>query len=173
VAKFDDGRKYPWGNDEPADATANVKRDIKDPADVITTPVGSKSPKGDSKLGACDMVGNVAEFCNDWYHEDYTVGVSDTDPAGPPPCLLFNVPFFKQFRPAHVVRGGSFMTDPNFRREYGVPFVIDSVMHPEAFINSYRCYEIDGFSRQIEGFRIVKVTATDKTKTVSTTPLAK
>jgi len=173
VAKYDDGRKYPWGNEEPCNGKANIQRYISDPVEVATTAAGSKSPKGDSKLGVCDMVGNEAEFCNDWYNEDYTVCSSDTDPVGPTQSLFFNVPFFKQFRSAHVLRGGCYLTDPNFRKEYGVPFIIDSVIHPEAFNNSYRCYDIDGFSRQVESFRIVKVTATDKTKSQTIGPQAR
>lgn len=170
AAKFDDGRPYPWGKDEPTDAHANIKQPVKEDADVLTAPVGSKSPKGDSKLGLCDLVGNVAEFCNDWYTDDYTVGAADTDPVGPGRCYLFNVTYFKQFRSAHVVRGGCFMTDPDFRKDYGVPFTVDSISQPQAFDNSFRCFEIDGFSRGVESFRIVKVTATAKTKAAATAP---
>lgn len=51
-----------------------------------------------NKLGIYDMIGNVSEYCSDWYSEDeysrWSAGV--TDPAGP----LTGV--------ARVIRGGSF-----------------------------------------------------------------
>ena len=38
-------------------------------------------PGGDSSQGACDLAGNVAEWCGDWY--DLYAGVTATDPTGP------------------------------------------------------------------------------------------
>ncbi|HOW35072.1 MAG TPA: SUMF1/EgtB/PvdO family nonheme iron enzyme [Candidatus Omnitrophota bacterium] len=163
VAQFDDGRKYPWGDAQPDQSYANIKREIKDPVEVATAAVCSLSPKGDSKLGVCDMAGNVAEFCNDWYNDSYFSPDEKIDPVGPGPSLYYYLPFFKEFRSARVVRGGSFLLDPNYRKEYGVPFMIDSVMHEQAVENSYRSYDISGFSRQVEGFRVVKTVATEKT----------
>ena len=166
AAKYNDGRKYPWGDAEPDPTYANIKADVKDPTDVLTKPGGSYSPKGDSKLGICDMVGNVAEFCNDWYNDSYFGGLKETDPVGPKSSLFVYVPFFKEYRSKRVVRGGAFLTDPNYRKEYGVPFVIDTVTHEQAFNNSFRCFEIMNFSRQAHGFRIIKIVATKKTKPV-------
>jgi formylglycine-generating enzyme required for sulfatase activity len=170
AGKYDDARKYPWGNAEADAAYANIKAEVKDPVDVMTRPVGSYSPKGDSKLGICDMVGNVAEFCNDWYNDFYVGEEKQTDPVGPGESLFVYVPFFKEFRSKRVVRGGAFLTDPNYRKDYGVPFIIDTVIHEQAFNNSFRCFEILNFSRQAEGFRVVKAVATEKTKAAFSAP---
>jgi len=44
-------------------------------------PCGSRKPNG---WGICDMLGNVGEWCSDWYSANYyRSGASRTDPAGP------------------------------------------------------------------------------------------
>ena len=171
AAQFDDGRIYPWGNDKPDQTFANINAKVKDPVDVMTKPVGSYSPKGDSKLGICDLAGNVAEWCNDWYN-DYLLSASQPqiDPVGSEPSLFKYVPFFKEFRALRSVRGGGFLYDPNYRKEYGVPFMVDCVMHEDAVMNNYRCYDILNFSRQVEGFRVAKSVATVKTKAAFSAP---
>ncbi len=167
AARYDDGRAYPWGNDLPDGTRANIKRAIKDPVEVATEPAGKFSPPGDSKLGLCDLAGNVAEFCNDWYNDFYPVDSAELiDPAGPGPSLYFNLAVFKEFRCARVVRGGSFLFDPLYRKEMGPPFIIDSVIHEQACNNGFRSYEYWGLSRQVEGFRVVKITASANTKSV-------
>ena len=168
AAQFDDGRQYPWGNDQADDTYANVLHMVKDPVDVDTTVPGTFSPKGDSKLGICDMAGNVAEWCNDWYNDFYIGGASQTDPIGPGQSLYFNLPIFKEFRCAHVLRGGGFLYDPNYRKEMGPPFIMDTVMHKDAFNNRFRSF--DWLSRQVEGFRVAKIVATAKTKAAVSAP---
>jgi len=61
-------------------------------ADRQTHPVGQKRPNG---LGIHDMSGNVWEWCQDWYTEDYYRSSPKNDPQGPP------------FGHIHTLRGGS------------------------------------------------------------------
>jgi polyhydroxybutyrate depolymerase len=88
-----DGRKYPWGNDEPNCFLANYTGCYPD-----TMPVGSL-PAGASPYGAMDMAGNVWEWVADWY-----------------PSEAYPTPFPLESQDAkldalHVIRGGSWAND--------------------------------------------------------------
>jgi formylglycine-generating enzyme required for sulfatase activity len=98
AARGPDGRKYPWGDDDPAAGHLNacgrecvawgLKNgiDLKAMYDVDdgfanTAPVGS-FPKGASRYGVQDVVGNVWEWVADWYGE---YGKDELNqPSGPP-----------------------------------------------------------------------------------------
>ena len=58
-------------------------------------------------FGLLNMLGNVAEFCSDWYAPDtyasYTDGVI-TDPTGP------------ESGTEHVIRGGAYLSDARYLR---------------------------------------------------------
>jgi formylglycine-generating enzyme len=168
AAQYDDGRAFPWGNDPGDDLFANMKHNVKNPVDVDTAASGSYSPRGDSKLGICDLAGNVAEWCNDWYNDLYVGQPGQTDPVGAGQSLFFNLPVFKSFRAARVIRGGSFLLDPNYRKEMGAPFVMDTVIHPEVYNNRFRSF--DYLSRQVEGFRIARTEAAKTTKPAFSEP---
>jgi eukaryotic-like serine/threonine-protein kinase len=92
-----DGRKYPWGDDEPSGGHLNAcgaeciawgkKQKVElipmykaDDGWPTTAPVGS-FPKGASRYGLEDVVGNVWEWVGDWYGP-YTKA-DETDPKGP------------------------------------------------------------------------------------------
>lgn len=69
-------------------------------SDFQTQPVGSKKP---NPWGIFDMLGNLAEFCLDYYADDYSGLLSSAearrDPKGPESGTHF------------VIRGGSYMDD--------------------------------------------------------------
>jgi eukaryotic-like serine/threonine-protein kinase len=110
AARGPDGRKYPWGNDEPtgghlnacgaecvAWAKANHVEDVKamyksDDKWPNTAPVGS-FPAGNSPFGLEDVVGNVWEWVADYYGP-YTKE-PQVDPKGPVDGKK------------HVIRGGA------------------------------------------------------------------
>lgn len=59
AARGVDGRTYPWGNEFDKDRCNTSESGIG-----ITTRVGHYSPKGGSPYGACDMAGNIWEWCS-------------------------------------------------------------------------------------------------------------
>ena len=91
--------EYPWGGESP-DNRCNYRDydgDLKSSMpnflnDRGTVPVGQFPPNG---LQLHDMAGNVREWCNDWYHEEYYNVSPQENPYGP------------QTGTAKVVRGGS------------------------------------------------------------------
>lgn len=60
-----DGREYPWENTMDWDKCRNYKNN----GNETTSNVWSY-PEGCSPYGMYQMVGNVNEWCNDWYDED-------------------------------------------------------------------------------------------------------
>lgn len=97
AARGTDGRKFPWGSEEP-DPQHGVFRGTW--GHEATGPVGVL-PLGASPYGVQDMGGNVWEWCSDWYDGDYYAASPLLDPKGPPTGL------------AHVVRGGSWDSRPS------------------------------------------------------------
>jgi formylglycine-generating enzyme required for sulfatase activity len=93
AARGTDGRIYPWGNTIYNETFANCDRQIGG-----TTAV-DQYPKGASPYDVLDMMGNVWEWCADWYDdEEYSrrrTGTAIQDPRGPAKGL------------DRVIRGGS------------------------------------------------------------------
>ncbi len=117
AARCDDGRKYPWG--DGLDAHRSNYFQSGDPFEaglgtiLNTTPVGFYDGSiqdgyvtrdNSSPFGAYDMVGNVWEWTNDWYHSSYYVDGPDRNPKGP---VISNV---------KAVHGGSYATDASHIR---------------------------------------------------------
>lgn len=80
AARGFDGRIYPWGNEEPSDQLhwARSNHGIQGPG-----PIG-QHPQGASPFGVHDLVGNVYEWCWDWYDvpEESASGIV-INPSGP------------------------------------------------------------------------------------------
>ena len=98
AARGDDGRLFPWGNDEPLEATGRLGQPVANLADETgrksnpswgdaylkgyddgfadTAPVGS-FPLGASPFGPLDMSGNVQEWVEDRYSGDFVGAPND------------------------------------------------------------------------------------------------
>jgi len=93
AARGADGRKYPWGNDDPTCERALYNECGKSGPDAV-----GAHPSGASPCGAENLAGNAAEWAWDWYSADYYPAAASADPAGP------------ASGEERVVRGGSFRT---------------------------------------------------------------
>jgi len=98
AARGTDGRKYPWGNEEPEPKRGVYRHEWGYEA---TEAVGTH-PAGVSPYGLLDMGGNVWEWCSDWYDDGYYAVSPPRDPKGPPSSSI-----------GHVVRGGSWDSRPS------------------------------------------------------------
>ena len=97
AARGKQGRKYPWGNEEPDASRANYRDvNVGEP-----TPVGLYPP-GVTPEGLTDMAGNVWEWVSDW-HGKYSPRPQE-DPRGPAKGE------------GRVLRGGSWGADPQYLR---------------------------------------------------------
>jgi formylglycine-generating enzyme required for sulfatase activity len=88
AARGAEGRRYPWGDEEPTPKHANFGMNMGD-----TTAVGSYR-LGATPLGIFDLAGNVWELCEDMYAAYGKKAARD--PAGP------------KTGSSVVMRGGSF-----------------------------------------------------------------
>ena len=97
------GNEWPWGNEFD-----KTKCNSSEGGKGGTTPVGAYSSLGgDSPYGCADMVGNVWEWCADWYDEaEYKKRASGSviAPRGP------------QSGTGRVLRGGSFYDNRSLAR---------------------------------------------------------
>jgi formylglycine-generating enzyme required for sulfatase activity len=69
-------RFYPWGNEEPDASRCSINERGE-------TPVGKYASSGNSPYGVMDMVGNVHEWCADWYDYKYYEKSPERNPQGP------------------------------------------------------------------------------------------
>lgn len=99
AARGTDGRTYPWG--EKIDCSYANYSDVDCGSD--TTPVGYYE-NGKSPYGVYDMSGNVWEWVNDFYEEDYYSNSPILNPLGP------------DSGQSRVLRGGSWDYDSSYAR---------------------------------------------------------
>jgi serine/threonine-protein kinase len=77
AARGPDKRIYPWGNEKQNCELVNYANCGLDSMDVGSIPSGA------SPYGAMDMSGNVYEWVNDWYGENYYKVSPSSNPQGP------------------------------------------------------------------------------------------
>ncbi len=118
-----EGRKYAWGDDfRPADKPlANTwqghfpETNTLDDGFLRTSPVNVFPPNG---YGLHDTIGNVWEWCADWYKPDAYRSSSGQEvavnPRGPSASFDPNEPY----QPKRSTRGGSFLCSPNYCSNY-------------------------------------------------------
>jgi len=106
AARGTDGWRYAWGNDWDA-SRLNAGERHGGP-----TPVGRFSPLGDSPYGAADMLGNVWEWCSDWFDARLYGRRATRDSAHSP----VNDPAGPSTGQGYVVRGGAFNSPPKHTR---------------------------------------------------------
>ncbi|MET9736103.1 formylglycine-generating enzyme family protein [Streptomyces sp. NPDC006458] len=106
-----DRARYPWGDELAPDGRELLNifdGDFPTPrpgARGGTVPAKSYRPNG---YGLFNVVGNVWEWCADWFSPDFHRTGPRTDPAGPPSGL------------ARVMRGGSHMCHASYCNRYRV-----------------------------------------------------
>ncbi len=90
-----DGRRYPWGDEQPDASRGNSS---VDPPRLQrgTRPTGTYAPNG---YGLYDVAGNVWEWVSDWYDAEYYGAGAWRDPRGPSAGWM------------RTVRGGAWTTD--------------------------------------------------------------
>ncbi len=98
AARGPNGTRYPWGNEPPLDTS---RANYRETGLGHLTPVGL-FPKGSSSEGLRDMLGNVWEWCGDWYGP-YQTGDQE-NPSGPAEGS------------SRIVRGCSLGSDPRLVR---------------------------------------------------------
>ena len=112
AAKGEDNFQYPWGNDfngkylNFCDINCPAKDwwdESVDDGYKFTAPIQSY-PDGNSWVGISDMAGNVWEWTNDWYDENYYANSVSNNPSGP------------LRGESKIVRGGSWTYNQQFVR---------------------------------------------------------
>ncbi len=97
-----EGYYYSGGND--LDAVAWNKGNT--PAGGSRKEIQLVGQKTANELGIYDMTGNVDEWCNDWYKEDYYATSPENDPQGPTESEATNIGYSGTIL-GKVVRGGA------------------------------------------------------------------
>lgn len=92
AARGQNGRIFTWGDVWDEDKYAN--RENSEQAQLVGT-----FPDDKSVYGALDMIGNISEWCSDWFDEKYYKKSTDKNPSGPKTGTL------------RVIRGGSWADD--------------------------------------------------------------
>lgn len=106
-----DGAKYPWGDEEVDEGgwRANIwqgefpRTNTREDGWLTTAPVRSFQPNG---YGLWQPVGNVWEWCADWFDRRYYALSPDVDPRGPERGAV------------RILRGGSYLCHISYCNRY-------------------------------------------------------
>jgi formylglycine-generating enzyme len=106
-----EGARYPWGDDlrDDGEWRCNIWQgqfpgvNTEDDGYLTTAPVRSFEPNG---FGLWQTVGNVWEWCADWFGPRYYKFSPDADPQGP------------SLGAARVMRGGSYLCHDSYCNRY-------------------------------------------------------
>ena len=82
AARGTDGRKYPWGDEDPWEGAANFGRCCGWSGFGLLAAVGTHQA-GKSPYGVFDLAGNVWEWVADWYDSQYYKTSPDRNATGP------------------------------------------------------------------------------------------
>jgi sulfatase modifying factor 1 len=105
AARGTDGRTYPWGNDPVTGNRANYSNENVTFWDgPATLARKNQFDYGRSPYGAYEMAGNVWEWVQDWYDENYYKNSSSKNPRGPSDGK------------ERILRGGSWRNTPEILR---------------------------------------------------------
>lgn len=112
-----EGTRYPWGDAEPDNTTANFadsqtefewrSANVND-GYLFTAPVGTFPPNG---YGLFDMAGNVWEWCADWYSPAYYAESPSRNPKGPDTGERRVLRGGTWYRAAHTLRNAERVSD--------------------------------------------------------------
>lgn len=121
-------KDFSWGNNAAPNGKrmANIYAGKQFPvvdeaaqAKIGTSKVGSYPPNG---YGLYDMAGNAWQWVADWYRVDaFTLAANNrvtVNPQGPPDSYDNAHAYEPVNAPKRVIRGGSFLCDPNFCMSY-------------------------------------------------------
>lgn len=72
------GTLYPWGDGLPDGSQCNFAKNSSD-----VPPTTAVKEFSSNRLGVYDLVGNVWQWCADWYSDDYYGTAPFSNPAGP------------------------------------------------------------------------------------------
>ena len=114
------GKRYPWGDEITHDDAYYYGTGGKDKWSECA-PVGSFEANG---YGLYDMAGNVWEWCQDWYDEDYYSNSPAKNPLGPDTGSY------------RVVRGGSWDFVTNYLR---VAYRVNCSPNTRDYDSGFRC----------------------------------
>jgi formylglycine-generating enzyme required for sulfatase activity len=103
VAKGQENRAYPWGDEPPDDHRANFGNCCFIQRGKVLSPVGSFD-QGKTPEMVFDLGGNVAEWVYDWYDKKYYSKSPNKNPKGPEKGKY------------HVIRGGAWNSLPMYLR---------------------------------------------------------